>query len=131
MAVQGWPCEGACLVGYAGWKGEHLETVGDVEEYFARACFEADQRLGEPAGCRWLLNFFDDTPRDEMRRELLFEVERELERRDEKLREAADIEADCCITVGVSPDPLAPARGVINGLLASIPIWVGLLLLIL
>ena len=43
-------------------------------------CFEADQRLGEPAACRWFLNWFDDTPRDEMRRELLAEVELALER---------------------------------------------------
>ena len=43
-------------------------------EFFARMCFEVDQRLGEPAGCRWFLNWFDETPRDEMRRELLAEV---------------------------------------------------------
>ena len=58
-----------------GWQGENLESVGEVEEFFARACFEADQRLGEPAACRWFLNWFDDTPRDQMRRELLAEVE--------------------------------------------------------
>jgi hypothetical protein len=52
-----------------------------VEEYFARLCFEADQRLGEPAVCRWFLNWFDDTPRDVMRRELLAEVERALAER--------------------------------------------------
>ena len=73
--VQDFPCEGACLVGYAGWKGDDLVTVGEVEEFFARACFEADQRLGEPAACWWFLNWFDDTPRSEMRRELLAEVE--------------------------------------------------------
>lgn len=49
-----------------------------VEEFFARVCFEADQRLGEPAGCRWFLNWFDDTPRDQMRHELLTEVDRTL-----------------------------------------------------
>ena len=32
------------------------------------------ERLGEPAACRWFLNWFDDTPRDQMRRELLAEV---------------------------------------------------------
>lgn len=73
--VQDWPCEGACAVAYAAWKGDGLETVGEVEEAFARLCFEADKRLGEPAGCRWLLNFFDDTPRDTMRQELAEEVE--------------------------------------------------------
>ena len=50
-------------------------TVGQCEEFFAKCCFEADQSLGEPAACRHFLNWFDDTPRDEMRRELLAEVE--------------------------------------------------------
>lgn len=74
QCVQDWPVEGACAVGYCGWQGEGLETVAEVEEFFARMCFEIDQRLGEPAGCRWFLNWFDETPRDEMRRELLTEV---------------------------------------------------------
>lgn len=69
-----WPCEAACAVAYAGWQGEGLETVGEVEAFFARVCHETDERLGEPAGCRWLLNWYDDTPRDVMRRELLAEV---------------------------------------------------------
>jgi hypothetical protein len=75
MCVQDWPVEAADALGYCGWQGEGLETVGQVEEYFARCCFEADQRLGEPAACRWFLNWYDDTPRDEVRRELLAEVE--------------------------------------------------------
>jgi len=74
QCVQDWPVEGACALGYCGWQGEGLETVAEVEEFFARMCFEIDQRLGEPAGCRWFLNWFDETPRDEMRRELLTEV---------------------------------------------------------
>ena len=44
-------------------------------------CFAIDQRLGEPAGCRWFLNWFDETPRDEMRRLLLAEVARALTER--------------------------------------------------
>ena len=74
MCVADWKCEGACAVGLAGWLGDDLETVGEVEEFFARVCFEADQRLGEPAACRWFLGWYDKTPRDEMRRELLSEV---------------------------------------------------------
>jgi hypothetical protein len=77
-SVQDWPVEGACALGFCGWQGEGCGTVGEVEEYFAKCCFEADQRLGEPAGCRWFLNWFDDTPRGEMIRDLLSEVEREL-----------------------------------------------------
>jgi hypothetical protein len=81
MCVQDWPVEAACALGFCGWQGEELETVGQVEEFFARLCFEADQRLGEPAACRWFLNWFDDTPRAEMRRELLGEVERAIAER--------------------------------------------------
>ena len=81
QCVQDWPVEGACGLGYCGWQGEGLETVAQVEEFFARACFEADRRLGEPAACRWFLNWFDDTPREEMRRELLVEVQRTLAER--------------------------------------------------
>jgi hypothetical protein len=81
MCVRDWPIEAACAVGVCGWIGEGLDTVGEVEEYFANCCHEADMRLGEQAACRWFLNWFDDTPRDEMRRELLLEVELELENR--------------------------------------------------
>jgi hypothetical protein len=78
MCVQDWPCEAGCALGFCGTVvngGFGNATVGQAEEFFARACFEADQRLGEPAACRWFLKFFDDAPRDEMRRELLAEVE--------------------------------------------------------
>ncbi len=81
QCVSDWPVEAACLLGYCGWQGDKLTTVGEVEEFFARLCFEIDQKVGEPAGCRWLLNYFDDTPREEMRRELLAEVQREIKRR--------------------------------------------------
>jgi len=92
--VRDWPVEAACVLGYCGWQGEGLETVAEVEEFFARACFEADQRLGEPAACRWFLNWFDDTPRDEVRRELLAEVTRTLARRLNANDDSPDIEAD-------------------------------------
>ena len=84
MCVMEWPVEGCCALGYCGWKGENLTTVGEVEEYFAKLCFEADQRLGEPAGCRGFLNWFDDVGRDEMRLDLLAEVELALAGRDAK-----------------------------------------------
>jgi len=75
--VQDWPVEAGCLIAYPGvveCGGWGDATVCEVEEFFARICFEVDQLLGEPAACRWLLNWFDDTPRDEMRRLLLVEV---------------------------------------------------------
>ncbi len=91
QCVQDWPVEGACALGYCGWQGEGLHSVAEVEEYFARLCFEADQRLGEPAACRWFLNWFDETPRDAMRALLLPEVHRTLAQRQARLQiEAAD-----------------------------------------
>src|SRR5437763_15800008 len=93
QCVQDWPVEAACALGYCGWQGEGLESVAEVEEYFARLCFEVDQRLGEPAACRWFLNWFDETPRDEMRAALLPEVNRTLgQRRAGEAGAAADDE---------------------------------------
>jgi hypothetical protein len=73
--------QGACVVGYCGWQGDGLNTVGEVEEFFAEVCFKVDKALGEPAACRWFLNWFDDTPRLEVRAELLREVRRTLAQR--------------------------------------------------
>lgn len=80
--TQDFECKGGCALGYAGWQGEELDTVGQVEEYFARQCYEADQRLGEPADCRHFLNFFDDTPRGAALRELADEIDIVLAGRD-------------------------------------------------
>src|SRR5918992_267026 len=35
MCVQDWPVEAACALGFCGWQGDELETVGQVEEFFA------------------------------------------------------------------------------------------------
>jgi hypothetical protein len=84
MCVQDWEVEAACALGFCGWQGEGLTTVGEVQEFFARLCCEADRRLGESAACRWFLNWFDDTPREEMREHLSREIAEELSRRTQK-----------------------------------------------
>ena len=81
QCVRDWAVEGACVIGYCGWQGDGLETVSEVEEFFAQVCFEVDKALGEPAACRWFLNWFDDTPRAEVRGLLLSEVNRTLAQR--------------------------------------------------
>jgi hypothetical protein len=81
LSCADWPCEGCCVIGYLGWQGDDLETVGEVEEFFARFCAEIDRAMGEPAACQYFVNWFDSTPRAEMRKELLQEIERELSRR--------------------------------------------------
>lgn len=102
FCLQDWPVEAACALGYCGWQADGLDAVGQVEEYFARVCFDADERLGEPAACRWFLNWFDDTPRDEMRRELLVEVEAAIAER----IPAADVAAARLVAAA----PLVPLR---------------------
>lgn len=94
QCVQDWPVEAACALGFCGWQGEGLETVAEVEEFFARTCFEVDERLGEPAACRWFLNWFDETPRDEMREKLSAEVVRALAQRRGADHEAAESEKE-------------------------------------
>ena len=87
MCVQDWPVEAADCLGFLGAAlnggfhkladGKDNPTacsVGTAEEFFARMCYEADQRLGEPAACRWFLNWFDETPRHEMRENLAAEL---------------------------------------------------------
>lgn len=81
--VQDWPVEACCAISYCGWQGDHLTTVGEVEEFFARMCFEIDKRLGEPAGCRYFLNWFDETPREEVLKQLLSEVNLTIKERQE------------------------------------------------
>lgn len=76
--TQDWPCEAACLISYCGWHGNDLETVGEVEEFFARTCYECDQLLGEPAGVRHFLNWYDETPRHEMRAAMIKELHVEI-----------------------------------------------------
>src|SRR5262245_36250896 len=81
QCVQDWPVDAAWALGDCDRRGDGRATVAEVEEFCARMCFETDQRMGEPAACRWFLNWFDDTPRAEMRQFLLAEVQRELARR--------------------------------------------------
>ena len=81
MCVQDWPVEAADFIGFIYWQSGTLEanTVGCVEEAFARACFNADQALGEPAACRYALNHWDDAEdRHALFSEMLDEVNREL-----------------------------------------------------
>lgn len=79
--VTDWPCEGADAIGFAFWRGSPDVTVGEVEAAFAEVAFRCDELLNDYAVIRWWTVFWDETPRDEMLRELLPEVDRELSRR--------------------------------------------------
>jgi hypothetical protein len=76
--VKDWPVEAADAIAYACWKGGSKRTVAEVEEAWAWTCQRADERLGEPAGIRYFLNWADETPRETMLRELGWEVDLEL-----------------------------------------------------
>ncbi len=80
--VRDFPVKAACLLGFCAvveCGGFQVATVEDVETTFGKWCYDIDQSIGEPAGCRWLLNYFDDTPRDVMRQSMLLEIQRTLQ----------------------------------------------------
>jgi hypothetical protein len=67
--------EGACAVGFCLWQGCGLNRVGALHQAFRRLCASADDLLDEPLGTIAFLNWFDETPRADMRRDLLLEIE--------------------------------------------------------
>lgn len=75
QAVADWPVEASDALTFLFWKGEEGVTVGQAEEAFAIACFKIDQIMGEPAACRHFLNWYDETPRQEMIEKLLTEID--------------------------------------------------------
>ncbi len=79
--LQDWPVEAACLFAFCGVEdhgGFGECKVAEAEEFFAKLCFDMDQNIGVAGGCRHVINWFDETPRDEMRRLLLPEVQRSI-----------------------------------------------------
>lgn len=69
------PVEGACAVAFSLWRGNATERVGTLHRAFRSLCASADDLLDEPLGTMVFLNWFDETPRAEMRRELLAEID--------------------------------------------------------
>ncbi len=65
------PTEAACALSWGGIG----QPVKATEDRFQQFCDGCDERMNERAVCRYFLNWFDDTPRDHMRRELLTEVQ--------------------------------------------------------
>jgi len=84
LVVADWECEACCPVGWLGVcenGGFGAATVGQVEESFARLCYQADDRMGEPAAVKYFLNAWDDTEHTQARTALLALVQEELQRR--------------------------------------------------
>lgn len=70
----------ACAVCYAGWKGDGLQTVGELSQYFFAVCAHANARLGGDGECAPGLNYWD-FDNQEARRALLPLLEQEIARR--------------------------------------------------
>lgn len=68
--------EKACAVGFCLWQGTGHDRVGTLHLAFRRLCASADDLLDEPLATVAFLNWFDQTPRDEMRRQLAAEIVR-------------------------------------------------------
>jgi hypothetical protein len=73
--------EATCALGFCGWQGEECHSVGQLDEFFQRLCDAADAHFTDAAACRFFFNWYDDTPRDEMRQELYAEVTLALKQR--------------------------------------------------
>ncbi|QVL31121.1 hypothetical protein KIH39_20050 [Telmatocola sphagniphila] len=75
------PIKACCALSYCGWRGESLNSVGEIEQHFDEICAEAGNRLGHPEACRPFLEWYDTTPRSAMRFGLLGEIDRTLNER--------------------------------------------------
>src|SRR5437868_6808018 len=94
MSMQHEAVEAVCPLCYALLDGMRPEavSVGPMEERFAETCIRAEQLCGEPAAARFFLNRVDETPREQMRRELLAEVERALPGHEQERRPPTPLE---------------------------------------
>ena len=82
QCVEEWPVEGACALAWAAASGAPSSyRVGDLEMLFAEVCWTASTTAGDPAAVRYFLNWYDECDRQEMRRELLAEVQLALNNR--------------------------------------------------
>ncbi len=80
QCVEDWPCERACPLGYPAMQTGSV-TVRQVERAFSRLCEGAEKTMKEVAPARQLITWWDNTPRQTARVELLAEVNRSLAER--------------------------------------------------
>jgi hypothetical protein len=80
--VSDWEPDACCLLTYGGWQGDGKKTILDLEQFFADRCNMADDFLGEVSGCRWFLNFWDESPREQVFPLVLEEVKLALKQRE-------------------------------------------------
>ncbi len=83
--VYDWPVKAACAVGFCGWVGDGLTTVGETESYFSSIVQAADKRLNDLSGAFAFLNYFDTAEWSDVRPALLAEVEANLAARNQEV----------------------------------------------
>lgn len=73
-ACDDFPCERADPVAFALWVGDGLTTVREIHDRWAEVMAKCDALLEETTVCRWFLTAIDEMTREDMRRQLLAEV---------------------------------------------------------
>ena len=72
-------CEAGCGIAFPIWQADTEQDIHDISEKFSLVCDKCDADLlnatGDEVACRFFINWFDDTPRQIMRKLLLDEVE--------------------------------------------------------
>lgn len=74
---------GACAICFAGWRNG-IGTVDEICDFFTEICEVSDAKYQEPVLSRYFINWFDATPREVMRREMIPEVELAIKVQEEK-----------------------------------------------
>jgi hypothetical protein len=72
------PCRAACGLGLALWRSLELRSIGEIDLQFSLLVNQVDGEMGQGAA-RMFVQWFDETPRATMRRQLLKEVNRAVE----------------------------------------------------
>ena len=83
LDLRGAPCDGACAIAYAIWKGEQIVLAEKVRDRFYEVCCKVRGRLDISYGDNLFIDWFDRTLREGCFPILRAEVEHELARRKE------------------------------------------------
>ena len=67
--------EKACGIAWAAAYGApDSYPVGELETLFAKACWDASALLGDGSACRYFLSYWDETPREQLRKQMIPEL---------------------------------------------------------
>lgn len=111
---QGWTVAGiriiqGCAIGYGAWKGIHLQTAHDVEQFFSEVCAAANETLDDPAASSHFISWFDHQRREIVFPALLAEVNRAIAYRVTRDDEQF-VQDDEELQQPLPPDSFSPAQ---------------------